>query len=79
MRLLYLQPVQGVLTVYESQEKFPQKPIKNFDLDKTSAVEIMHDSKWYFHKGFTYMRLEIDDSDHIFCSESKEELELWIQ
>ena len=78
MRIMHLKPIEGVLLQFEGQDKFPHRPDQSYELEKITAVELMNASKWYFKRALTYMRVEIEGTDHIFCSESRDEIICWI-
>mmetsp|Transcript_36401 Transcript_36401/g.47773 ORF Transcript_36401/g.47773 Transcript_36401/m.47773 type:complete len:80 (+) Transcript_36401:181-420(+) len=47
MRLIYLNPIEGLMTLYAAEEKYPHVPHSVIELEHISVVELMEESKWY--------------------------------
>ena len=56
-RLIYLNPIEGVLITYKTANKFPHQPHNIMSLNQITTLEFMLETKWYFSRGCYYIKI----------------------
>ena len=62
-RYLYVNPIEGVLISYESQNKFPHSPSYMIKLDNIQECGLLMENKqtkWFYKKGHYYFIVRSD-------------------
>ena len=78
-RYLYLNPIEGVLISYKSQQKFPQQPNVIIPLKDIVVLEFMRDSKWYFSRNCYYLKIETTEKESVFFDDNLDVVMFWLR
>ena len=78
-RLLYVNPIDGVLGSYTGSNKFPHQPSYVIQLEeiKECGVLLEDKSKWFFKRGHYYFIVRSESKTSYFFHESQEMAEEW--
>lgn len=80
-RLLYLNPIEGVLISYHSQAKFPHSPSYMIKLNEIRECGVLLDDKqarWFFKKNFFYFIVRSDSKTSYFFLEDLPAVSHWV-
>lgn len=78
LRFIYLNPVEGVLISFKAAHKFPHQPHNIIHLNSVTKIELMRKSKWYFSRGFHYMRVVTPEKTQIFFDDNLDVVSFWV-
>lgn len=79
-RYIYVNPIEGVLISYESQNKFPHSPSYMIKLNEISECGVVFEnkqSKWFFKKGNYYFIVRSESKTSWFCYENLDLVNYW--
>ena len=77
-RLLYLNPIEGVLITYKTANKFPHQPNYVMCLNQVTTLEFMLETKWYFSRGCYYMQIATKDKTQVFLADNLDVINFWV-
>ena len=77
-RLLYLNPIGGVLTFYKTVSKFPHQHHFVIHLDTITTLEFMRETKWYFSRGCYYIKIATKDKTVVFFDDNLDVINFWV-
>ena len=79
-RFLYVNPIEGVLISYQSQNKFPHQPsyiIKLNEIKECGVLLEERQSKWFFKKGQYYFVVRSDNKTSYFYLDNLDLASYW--
>ena len=77
-RLIYLNPIEGVLISYKTANKFPHQPNNIMNLNEITTLEFMRETKWYFTAGCYYMKVATENKTQVFYDDNLDVINFWI-
>jgi len=77
-RFIYLNPIGGVLTFYKTVSKFPHQHDYVIHLDTITTLEFMRETKWYFSRGFYYLKIANKDKTVVFFDDNLDVINFWV-
>ena len=77
-RLIYLNPIEGVLISYKTANKFPHQPNNIMNLNEITTLEFMREAKWYFTQGCYYMQVATEKKKQVFYDDNLDVINFWV-
>ena len=79
-RFLYVNPIEGVLISYQSQQKFPHSPSYTIKLSEIKECGVLiqdKSSKWFFKKGQYHFIVRSDNKTSYFYHDNLDMINYW--
>ena len=79
-RYLYVNPIEGWFTSYQSQAKFPNSPSYSIKLNEIKECEVLikeNQAKWYFKRNSYYFVIRSDNKTSVFFHDNLDLVNYW--